>query len=343
MTAPLQNTTRGVVLLVIWWIVWASIQEFVLISMGISIELATIDSIVSTIILGIACTQISNSMRFYRPQKTRYFYLIFWCLFLALAATGMTQYILDYFYPPREREFLHDSFLLRALIAFLVIGMMILIGVLWYTLEDQKENEQRKADAERLAREAELFNLRQQLQPHFLFNSLNSINALIGFNPEEARRMIFQLSDFLRGTLHKDDTGNVTLQAELEHLQLYLDIEKVRFGHRLHTEISCDDKSREAKLPPMLLQPVIENAIKFGLYDTTQQVNIRLNARLENSMLVLAVQNPYDPETASPRKGTGFGLHGIRRRLYLLFARQDLLESTGRDRIYTTTLKIPQA
>ncbi|MBE7178301.1 MAG: histidine kinase [Mucilaginibacter polytrichastri] len=317
--------------------------EYVLITLGLPIGIATIDSVTSTTILGIACGQMTNALRFYRPQKTRYVYLIFWCIFLGVAATGLSQYILEFIYPQNKVHFLEDSFVIRSVVAFLLIGVMMLIGILWFTLEDQKENEKRKADAERLARDAELFNLRQQLQPHFLFNSLNSINALIGFKPDEARKMIFQLSDFLRGTLHKDDDKEVTLQAELDHLQLYLDIEKVRFGHRLHTEISADEQSGDAKLPPMLLQPVIENAIKFGLYDTTQQVNISLLAEMQGKMLFLTVKNPYDPETASPRKGTGFGLHGIKRRLYLLFARNDLIETTGRDRVYTTVLKIPQA
>ena len=120
----------------------------------------------------------------------------------------------------------------------------------------------------------------QQLQPHFLFNSLNSINALIGFKPDEARKMIHQLSDFLRGTLKKDDDQlQVTLNDELQHLNLYLEIEKVRFGHRLQTEISCDERSGSAKLPSMLLQPIVENAIKFGLYDTTGEVVVSLRER----------------------------------------------------------------
>ncbi len=89
------------------------------------------------------------------------------------------------------------------------------------------------------AREAELYKLRQQLQPHLLFNSLNSISALITIQPAQARKMIQQLSDFLRGTLKKEENQWISLEDELQHLQLYLDIEKVRFGHRLNTAIKC--------------------------------------------------------------------------------------------------------
>ncbi|MEO6849200.1 MAG: histidine kinase, partial [Mucilaginibacter sp.] len=166
--------------------------------------------------------------------------------------------------------------------------------------------------------------------------------ALIGFKPDEARRMIHQLSDFLRGTLKKDDRQLVNLTEELAHLQLYLDIEKVRFGHRLKTEISCDERCETAVLPPMILQPIVENAIKFGLYDTTETVTVSIRAEIEDNYLHLMVQNPYDPKTARPRKGTGFGLSGVQRRLDLLFARTDLVETHADDNIFTTIIKIPQ-
>jgi LytS/YehU family sensor histidine kinase len=188
-----------------------------------------------------------------------------------------------------------------------------------------------------------LFKLRQQLQPHFLFNSLNSINALIGSRPEEARKMVQQLSDFLRGTIKKEETQWVTLHEEIQYLQLYLDIEKVRFGNRLATQIETDESAQSLKLPALLLQPIVENAIKFGLYDTTGETLIRMHSKKEGNDLVITVLNPYDPETASPRQGTGFGLKSVQRRLYLLFARTDLLTTEAKDNIFTTLVRIPQA
>ncbi len=239
-------------------------------------------------------------------------------------------------------DLLRHSLSIRFSIAFLLLGCVTLISILWYNQKDQKENEERKNDAEKLAKEAELFKLRQQLQPHFLFNSLNSINALIGSRPAEARKMVQQLSDFLRGTIKKEETQWVTLQEELQYLQLYLDIEKVRFGNRLATEIEVDENVSQMKLPALLLQPVAENAIKFGLYDTTGDTVIRFRATRENNNLVIKVQNPFDPETASPQKGTGFGLKSIQRRLYLLFARTDLLITEAKQNTFTTIVKIPQ-
>src|SRR5690606_14447843 len=128
--------------------------------------------------------------------------------------------------------------------------------------------EKRTKTAQELAREAELSKLRQQLQPHFLFNSLNSISALAGTRPEEARKMIHQLSDFFRSTLKKESQKLIPFSEELEHLTLYLEIEKVRFGHRLRTDVTCSNEALMYRIPPLLLQPIVENAIKFGLYDT---------------------------------------------------------------------------
>jgi LytS/YehU family sensor histidine kinase len=219
---------------------------------------------------------------------------------------------------------------------------MALISVLWYTVQDQQEIEKRKTEADKLAKEAELFKLRQQLQPHFLFNSLNSINALIGTRPQQARTMIQQLSDFLRGTLKKEDNQWVSLDEELHQLNLYLEIEKVRFGHRLSTIIRNEADCAQMKLPALLLQPVLENAIKFGLYDTTEDITITLEAKKEDGMLVVHVSNPFDPETSSPKKGTGFGLASVQRRLYLLFARNDLLKTEAHEKTFVTVIKIPQ-
>ena len=217
-----------------------------------------------------------------------------------------------------------------------------MMGLLWYTQEEQQTMNERKSDSERLAREAELFKLRQQLQPHFLFNSLNSISALTGTQPEKARHMIQQLSDFLRGTLKKDDQQWSTLEEEIQYLRLYLDIEKVRFGHRLQTEIIYTDEVLLMKLPSLLLQPVVENAIKFGLYDTTGEVFIKLEATMESNYLKIMVINPFDPETSQPLKGTGFGLSSIQRRLFLLFARHDLLKTQKEQTNFITTILIPQ-
>ena len=324
-------------------LLWANLQTYIVHSFGFIWYIALMDGFVCAILLACACWLINNNLRYYQPGKGSYINILIWCGALAGICTFGCRWILPLQCSGQAYyDFLSQSLAIRFFFYFLAVGWMAMISMIWYSQIDQKENEKRKNEAEKLARDAELYNLRQQLQPHFLFNSLNSINALIGFKPDEARKMIHQLSDFLRGTLKKDDQLQVPLNEELQHLNLYLEIEKVRFGHRLQTEISCDEKCGSALLPSMLLQPIVENAIKFGLYDTTGDVVVSIRAEMEGNYLVIMVQNPYDPQTSRPKKGTGFGLRGVQRRLYLIFARNDLMETHANDNIFTTIIKVPQ-
>ncbi|MBK7562006.1 MAG: histidine kinase [Chitinophagaceae bacterium] len=342
-SSPL-SITRFRIIFILCWLVMVGDQMMVLHFFGLPWEAAAIDSAIGNTLLLLACLLVMNTLRYYLPRGNQYINIFSICLFLAIMWLLLTKWLLGVALGHYDgyKELLHLSLSIRFSIAFLLMGCVTMMSILWYNQKEQKENEERKTDAEKLAKEAELFKLRQQLQPHFLFNSLNSINALIGSRPEEARKMVQQLSDFLRGTIKKEETQWVSLQEELQYLQLYLAIEKVRFGNRLNTEIEVEESIKQLKLPALILQPIMENAIKFGLYDTTGETVIRLHAGKDGHNLFIAVQNPFDPETSSPKQGIGFGLKSVQRRLYLLFARTDLLSTEAKENIFTTTVKIPQ-
>ncbi|SKA02751.1 Histidine kinase [Sediminibacterium ginsengisoli] len=327
-----------------WWLVWILVQFYVVWSYGYSPAISITDSAVCNILLAGCCLLIVNNMKYYLPQHERYWYVLLISIVLSgtwlLAARTTLKIVFKNEYD--YTVFLGSSLTLRYIFAFLMIACMAMISLLWYTLQEQQENQKRKEDAEKMAKDAELLKLRQQLQPHFLFNSLNSVSALAGSQPEKARHMIQQLSDFLRGTLKKEEHLPVTLEEEMHYLGLYLDIEKVRFGNRLQTAIVIDEEAGRLMIPALLLQPVVENAIKFGLYDTTGDVMISLHAEKKNDTLRITVTNPFDKTTAISTQGTGFGLASIERRLFLLFARTDLLRTTAGEQIFTTELTIPQ-
>ncbi len=308
-------------------------------------QVAVIDGLISCLVLFIFCLPLMNILRYHTPRQKYYFNIFIWCVFITGVWLLVTHWLLSLILEQYAGYifFLDQSQILRGSIGLLLTGCVALVTVIWYHWEEQKENEKRKQDAVQLSKEAELFKLRQQMQPHFLFNSLNSINALIGTQPENARKMVQQLSDFLRGTLKKEETQWVTLREELQYLGLYLDIEKVRFGNRLKTLIESDALTNQMKLPNLLLQPIVENAIKFGLYDTTGETLIRIQASDEENNLLLKVENPFDPETSVSSQGTGFGLKSVQRRLYLLFGRNDLLVTEVNNNVFTTLIKIPQA
>lgn len=326
------------------WLTWGVVHFVMLYGWGFNWKLVLADTVFTNGLLALKCVLVINNLRFYRPKKNRYIYLLVLCVALAGLWSAVVK-VAIYFIrdlDPVYTTFAENSMPVRFDIAILILGCMAMMSIIWYTSEDQKEIDQRKADTEVLAKDAELYSLRAQLQPHFLFNSLNSISALVGSKPEQARKMIQQLSEFLRGTLKKEEQVMVSLSEEVQQLELYLEIEKVRFGHRLNTTVDITEETRSMKIPPLLLQPLVENAIKFGLYDTVEPVTIEISSRKDNHDLVLVIQNPFDPETSSPKKGTGFGLSSAQRRLYLLFSRTDLLSTSYRNNLFTTTVKIPQ-
>jgi hypothetical protein len=337
-------TRRFLVIFTIGWLLLMLDHALLLYWFNMPLRAAIADSLISNLTLLAFCLLIMNTIRYYLPGREQFLNLIIMCLVLTGFWLAIDRWllglVLDRFFD--YESFLNKSLIIRFSIGVLVVGIVAMLAINWHSWYEQKETEGRKADAEKLARDAELYKLRQQLQPHFLFNSLNSINALIGVRPMEARKMVQQLSDFLRGTLKKEETQWVNLQEELQYLQLYLDIEKVRFGNRLSTQVSVDENTLAMKMPALLLQPIVENAIKFGLYDTVGETVIEVKTYLDQQDLMVEVSNPFDPETASPKKGTGFGLKSVQRRLYLLFTRADLLKTSTHEETFITRVRIPQ-
>jgi two-component system, LytTR family, sensor kinase len=325
------------------WFVWICVHHLALYYLGVSWFTALTDSIVSNTLLIFVAMLIITILRFYLPRSSGFFNLLVWVMVLTTAWFFANDYLLSWLIKDEMyKQLLKQSWPLRAAIGFLVSSMSTVIAYAYFNWQEKSETDKQKAEALQLSKETELNKLREQLQPHFLFNSLNSINALIGSAPVQARTMVHQLSEFLRSTLRKEEQQWIPLQEELHTLHLYLEIEKVRFGNRLSTHIVVDENCKEAKIPSMLLQPIMENAIKFGLYDTTETVVIQLHATVSNHFLQITVENPFDAETGGVQKGTGFGLTSVNRRLYLLFGRNDLLQTEAKENIFVTKVLVPQ-
>lgn len=342
-TSPLSSRLLTLSL-IIGWVVLTIVQSLLLYKLQFPVLTAIIDGVISNSVLLIAGFLVLNAARYYVPSSYQYLSAIVSSFLIAGIWLFVINSLLKTTLGGSEAylSFLSNSLVVRYGFAVLVLAIINFGALLLDNREEQISNIERQAATEKMAKEAELFKLRQQLQPHFLFNSLNSINALIGQNPPQARKMVQQLSDFLRGTLKKEESQLVSVEEEIKHLNLYLEIEKVRFGNRLQTELNIADDTKPKLIPALLLQPVVENAIKFGLYDTIGQTLIKIDTLMEADDLRIVVTNPHDPETSIPIKGTGFGLSSIKRRLYLLYARNDLLSTQSNDKIFITTVKIPQ-
>ncbi|MCU1237861.1 MAG: signal transduction histidine kinase, LytS, partial [Candidatus Solibacter sp.] len=196
------------------------------------------------------------------------------------------------------------------------------------------------AEANSLARDAELYALRMQINPHFLFNSLHSIAALTTQDAARAREMCLRLSDFLRGSLALADHKDIPLGEELALARAYLDVEHIRFGARLqfHEEIgaACDG----CRIPALLLQPLIENAVKHGIAGLIEGGSIRLAASRSGDVVHIAIENPYDPESISPTR-LGVGLPQVRRRMQVRYGDAATLSIDARDSTHRVTLTFP--
>ncbi len=239
-------------------------------------------------------------------------------------------------------EFLQGSFIWRGLIGLFYYSMIIMIYYLMDHYQRLQEKNIEEHDLRSKIKEAELKMLKSQINPHFIFNSLNSINALTISSPKKASDMVIKLSDYLRYSIGKDDRERNSLREELENITLYLEIEKVRFGKRLNLEMNVEKDCKKAQVPNMILQPLVENAIKYGVNESLETINISIKCYKQNSDLIIVISNNYDPDFTISSEGEGVGLKNIQDRLSLIFGKKDLISVVNRDHIFEVTLIIPQ-
>jgi LytS/YehU family sensor histidine kinase len=234
-----------------------------------------------------------------------------------------------------------------ALLLFGIFSLMsgAFVGVVSWLLQQEKsrlEINARIIEIERLQKVNELASLQYQLQPHFLFNSLNSIYALAGQSPDQARSMIHLLASFFRRSLQYQENEKVKLSDELEAIKAYFEIEKIRFQDRLVFQIKATAEELNYKVPAMILQPLVENAIKHGLYGIEGQVFIEIAAIKEGTSVAITVTNPFDATGNQQQNSLGVGLQNVKKRMLLLYGRSDLLETKKSDNgLFIAKLKIP--
>ena len=182
--------------------------------------------------------------------------------------------------------------------------------------------------------------LKSQLNPHFIFNSLNSLSYLTLTNAPKAQEMVINLANFLRFSLNSPDKL-VTLQEELKAIEQYLSIEKVRFEERLDIIIDSDEESRELRLPSMVLQPIVENAVKYGVYESVKGNHIHVKCTAKNGGLVVNVTNEFEA-VGVPKKGAGVGLNNVKERLKLVYSRDNLLTVRKTEKEFSVEIYVPQ-
>lgn len=225
-------------------------------------------------------------------------------------------------------------------------GYMLYLGyvVFFYAVtyyQGFKEKLRNEGNLKMLVKEAELHALKSQINPHFLFNSLNSISSLTMTDPGKAQEMVINLSSLMRYSLKHDQIDKVPFSEELQNNKLYLQIEKVRFGNKLNAVFNIDENCLDAKIPNMILQPLYENAIKYGVYEATEPVDIITHSTCTNDVLEITISNNYDPKVIS-KKGEGIGLRNIRDRLQIIYGNPMLMKVEDNKKQFKVTIAVPQ-
>ncbi|CAG1002499.1 two-component system, LytTR family, sensor histidine kinase AlgZ [Burkholderiales bacterium] len=224
--------------------------------------------------------------------------------------------------------------------SFMLALFSILAHELLLAVEQTHLAEQRATQSLLQAREAELQMLRAQINPHFLFNSLNSISALTSIDPAAAREMTVLLAQFFRQTLALSERRKIALAQEVAVLECYLAIEKIRFGDKLETRFELEAAAASAMVPPLCLQPLIENAVKHGVRHLVTGGRIEVRAEARAPFLFVAVSNPM-AERAVPGEGTGLGLRNVRERLATLFGDRARITWGAKEGSYRVEMVLP--
>ncbi|MCU0370789.1 MAG: histidine kinase [Bacteroidales bacterium] len=330
------------------WITLGVVHFFLLYGgYGFQARVAFADSLVFNLLFALIGSGLWFMVRYSNLQRRTFGELAFYHLSgaaVTIFAWMMTGYlILNGIFEdnPLYLSFLKDTLSLRIITGVMFYALLVTGYYLLINYRELKEKSRMEAQLTNLLKEAELNMLRSQIRPHFLFNSLNSISSLTMTNPGKAQEMVIKLSEFMRYSLNLPDTMISTLEKELHHVELYLDIEKVRFGDRLHFEKLIQPGSMEWEVPVMILQPLLENSVKYGVYESSETTTIRLEATIEEEMLRIRIVNSFDPE-ATIRKGTGTGLKNIRARLLNLYGTSSLMKINQADHYFEVMLSFPK-
>ncbi len=308
---------------------------------------AAIDALVFNGIFAGLGLSVWYAVRYYDSSSAAPLDVLLYHLGTAVVALGfwMTSgyFILSVALPGFDnyKEFLDNSMLWRGISGLLIYSVMVLMYYLYIHSEDRKIRLDREAELKLKVRESEIERLKNQINPHFLFNSLNSASSLTLSKPDAARDMLVKLSDFLRYSLEFKENELTSLSTELDHIEQYLEIEKIRFGDRMRFSFLVPEDCSECRLPNMILQPIFENAIKHGVYESIEPVEIKMSIKLEQESLVVSILNSFDPEAVT-HKGKGIGLQNVSNRMSLIYQADNLVHVKKRDNEFEVVIYIPQ-
>jgi len=344
---PITRNRRWLAIYAIGWLFIAGLLDYLLVAMGIP----RLDALVLLLFLtpeyAALCLmawypcratplQSAGTLRIAVTQITAAILFASAWMFLAIVCTSLLA---------MTESFQHigeHPGLFKTIFAIGVL-LYLLSAALQYVLvadERSRESEQQAQEAQGLARDAELRALKAQINPHFLFNSLHSISALTTSDPARAREMCITLAEFLRSTLGLGEKTTIALEEEIALVHRFLSVEKVRFGERLQVVEQIDPETLLCVVPPLLLQPLVENAVVHGIAHLPEGGTIRIVSTNGNGRLSISVENDFDPEYRSKRR-KGIGLANVRDRLSGRYGKESAFDAEIEGRQYRVRLSLP--
>lgn len=333
------------------WVLFAAVHFFVVftrfdIGAGPAFTEAIVFSFIPAI-LGIGLWYLVKFTDFEKYRKYRRQELLVRHLSMGVVTLliwfGSAYFILDFIsgHDQEYMDWLNQTLMIRVISGFLTYIIMVSIFYLLISNQNHADQKVHEEALQNLLYQSELNALRAQIKPHFLFNALNSISSLTVTNPVKAQEMVINLSDFMRYSLSFTGDGLSTFKQELNHVKLYLEIEKVRFGDRLMVEKDIEESLLDWAVPPMVLQPLMENAVKHGMYDISEESLVKIGAELIDERLQISISNSYDPSAVS-RNGTGTGLQNVKKRFAIIYGIHNLVQIEKDEQTFKVQLSIPK-
>jgi two-component system LytT family sensor kinase len=309
------------------------------------LNFALTDGLTFGLVLGILGVAIWYVVRYNDPEKSAVIQILVSHLAAALVFTSLWLLASGIIVKILINNTLYDHYLYskiaeRSIAGIIFYTLLVSVYYIYVYSQHNREKQLREAEWQNQIRKAQLSALKSQINPHFLFNSLNSVASLTLSNPEKAHEMVIALSEFMRYSLRSPKDDMVTLEVELRNIGLYLQIEKIRFGSNLQYRFDVDEECNHHPIPNLILQPVFENAIKYGIYESSSPLDIILEARKFHGRMQIKVINDFDPESF-PIKGEGVGLANINDRLRLLYGSSRLLTIERGETRFSVAMDIP--
>jgi two-component system LytT family sensor kinase len=346
MRNPILAKSQWLIGYLIWWILPGSIHLFVLQNAySYPMDVVLFDSFISFILLallGLSLWYLVRYSSFSKAQLVRTIRTLFLSmLFLFVIWAGLSYLFLSLYTANSQDIFVETGFW-RALI-FLPSYLLLMVFYALISFQEQINDHQiQEMRIHNLLKETELNALKSQINPHFLFNSLNSASSLTLYDPPKAHTMIVKISDYFRGSLMLGKKKYSTLQEELDFSMLYLEIEKARFGDKFSVAAHLPDTLQRVQIPSYTLQPLVENAIKHGVYESSIPIKLDILVKQQGDVVVISFENNLDPDAgASTRKGTGTGLRNVEKRLQLAFGGENVMSWTKSDHHFKVEVRIP--